>query len=1125
MNGSARRESDVPRRKAGFGPPATPMRSAGPSAQTVFENEEGGAGLPLADADGVAVREDGIASGETTETEEDDRDGKQENVVVCLRVRPPKATSPTIQAAPIYTYAPDEALLSLTSAHPTLLKRFGSTSNVTKSLSEDYDFRFDLLHVHPLPTEHLYDRKIKPVVKAALGGFNGTVFAYGQTASGKTHTMLGSPTEPGIIPLAVDELFSHIHQQQSQRSFSLRVSFLEIYNEHLRDLLAPPPSPFTSQPARGPEIVENGLVKNLHERAVSLPGEVLEVLKEGETRRRVGATDWNERSSRSHCVFVVTIESMNKTDGSARTSKLNLIDLAGSESATGQEERRKEGAFINKSLLTLGTVIGKLTDPSSSSAHIPYRDSKLTRLLQPALSGNSRVAVICTVSPDLEQAAETLSTLKFAKRAKMVVTKAERGVLVTEAVMLKRYAAQIATLQTQISSLESNALASERDEAFARLTEAERLGRQRQDALEEKERELERLREQLNETRRFVLTGPELERSVRRVSGNHLATNADLGVALSPSRSRSLRGSGWSLDRQDASVDEMGALGLGTPKSMTTRRAASSRLSRGVGTLEEIGDGGEGSLLRQLEEARAQLQELESASAEAETVRTRLQELEAAAEAHATEQADHRQRVLELQAGVERLEAELERLAMEREQLRTEMEDLRQASQKAERDRTTELAALQEQLEQARQDADGQQGDAATALQQARDTVRDRDSRIAELDAGITSLEARLKAKDAETRKVSKQHETEVASLRQQVDNFQRELASLAAARDADVAEALEKVSGARLERDVALKSVEEAEQRVKDVEELLSLQSQQHDAAEQQTLREKDAAVTAMQLELDHAKAEARLKAEKAEQLQRAVDGFERLEAQRQSYGRNRRAGTDMLKSRLADLQARTSNPANPLARSESNASSSSTISASTGATSDADQHVELQIRNAELSSRVLELEKQLEVNESRAIDADAEHHSELDLQRRQLEETEARAEDWRQKYLAAQRILDKLMATQQSSDDENSRPVPGAPSETAPARRTPLYTSQSSSRPSLLPASPSRTDSVGASWIEKNRPPPLPYSPHQRERERKARRETIARDLAKLKQHKVVGEKRDGWDSPQASPTKSDR
>lgn len=117
--------------------------------------------------------------------------------------------------------------------------------------------------------------------------------------------MLGSPSEPGIIPLAVDELFSHIHHQQSRRSYSLRVSFLEIYNEQLRDLLAPPPSTFTLQPAKGPEIVENGVVKHLEERAVSLPEEVLEVLKEGETRRRVGATDWNERSSRSHCVFIV----------------------------------------------------------------------------------------------------------------------------------------------------------------------------------------------------------------------------------------------------------------------------------------------------------------------------------------------------------------------------------------------------------------------------------------------------------------------------------------------------------------------------------------------------------------------------------------------------------------------------------------------------------------------------------------------------------------------------------------------------------------------------------------------------------------------------------------------------
>jgi DNA gyrase/topoisomerase IV subunit A len=153
--------------------------------------------------------------------------------------------------------------------------------------------------------------------------------------------------------------------------------------------------------------------------------------------------------------------------------------------------------------------------------------------------------------------------------------------------MLKRYAAQIATLQTQISSLESNALASERDEAFARLTEAERLGRERQDALEEKERELERLRELLNETRRFVLTGPELERSARRVSGNLLSTHEELDVVLSPSRSRSLRGTGWTVDKRDGSVNEMGALGLGTPKSMSRIRLDRARVSAGARLAEE----------------------------------------------------------------------------------------------------------------------------------------------------------------------------------------------------------------------------------------------------------------------------------------------------------------------------------------------------------------------------------------------------------------------------------------------------------------------------------------------------------------------------------------------------------
>ncbi|GAA5865939.1 hypothetical protein JCM3774_005528 [Rhodotorula dairenensis] len=1150
-----RRDSDIPRRKAGFGPPSTPSRAVVARESILLESDEP---CPSTGSEEGSLHQNGLHSADEADnrqsseaTEEEDRDGRQENVVVCLRVRPPKSTSPTFPIAPIYTFSPADSTLSLTSAHPTLLKRFGSTSNVPKALSDEYDFRFDLLHIHPHPTEHLYDRKIKPVVKAALGGFNGTVFAYGQTASGKTHTMLGSPSEPGIIPLAVDELFSHIHEQQSRRSYSLRVSFLEIYNEQLRDLLAPPPSPFSLQPSRGPEIVENGSVKHLEERAVSLPDEVLEVLKEGDMRRRVGATDWNERSSRSHCVFIVTIESMSKADGSARTSKLNLIDLAGSESATGQEERRKEGAFINKSLLTLGTVIGKLTDPSTSAAHIPYRDSKLTRLLQPALSGNSRVAVVCTVSPDPEQAAETLSTLKFAKRAKMVVTKAERGVLVTDAVMLKRYAAQIANLQTQISSLESNALASERDEAFARLTEAERVGRERQDALEEKERELERLRELLNETRRFVLTGPELERSARRVSGNLLSTHEELGVVLSPSRTRSLRGTGWTVDKRDGSVDEMGALGLGTPSSRGAHRLV--RVSAGARLAEEDeAREKEATLSRQLDDARSQLTKLAAASEEAETLRRRLQELEAASAAvsstHAQATEEQLQQISTLRNSVTRLETELTRLAAEREELRGELGALRKTSRKAAEDRDREMAILRGQLEQAQREAVGAQGDAAVELQEVRGTLRDRDAEVAKLEVAARSLERRLASKEGEAQELAETQAVKVASLERQVESVKAELSAVIAARETALADASEQVNGARLERDVALKSVEEAEHRVKDVEDLLVLQREQHEATEQQTLREKDAALAAMQAELDHARADAKAKVDKAVQLQRAVDQFERLEAQRQKYERNQRAGTDLLKSRLADLQARTSHASLPLARSDSMTSSSSVVSASTAATSSAaDQHVELQIRNAELSSRVLELEKQVELADSRMSRSEAEHNSAADLQRRQLEDSEARAEDWRQKYLAVQRLLEQLMASQQAAESENRRPsaaaaaagldgIAASPRASLATRRSPLLASQSSpSRPSLASSSsPSYSGGGGgggssgvgaaASWIEKNRPPPLPYSPHQRDRERKARRETIARDLAKLKETKVVGEKREGWDSPQTSPVKSE-
>ncbi|WFD34669.1 hypothetical protein MCUN1_001510 [Malassezia cuniculi] len=334
-------------------------------------------------------------------------------------------------------------------------------------VSGAYDFAFDNLVLPEERTDVLYRTSVYPVVRAAMEGYNGTVFAYGQTGSGKTYTMTGTPDEPGVIPCAIADVFAMIREDPS-REFLLRVSYLEIYNETLRDLLAGPAdaanaagaarlSPRSPRSAaRGPRIVEEKgriSIANLHEEIVTTPDAVLAVLERGEAARHIGATDWNTRSSRSHCVFQITIESRDDT-GEVRVSRLNLIDLAGSERAASEAARRKEGAFINKSLLTLGTVIAKLTEPGGSD-HIPYRDSKLTRLLQTSLSGDARVAVVCTLSMSPEHALESLSTLKFGRRCKLVVTSARRQTSVDDKALLEHYKREIDMLRARLESSEA----------------------------------------------------------------------------------------------------------------------------------------------------------------------------------------------------------------------------------------------------------------------------------------------------------------------------------------------------------------------------------------------------------------------------------------------------------------------------------------------------------------------------------------------------------------------------------------------------------------------------------------------------------------------------------------------
>ncbi|KAF9101247.1 hypothetical protein BGX29_005852 [Mortierella sp. GBA35] len=280
----------------------------------------------------------------------------------------------------------------------------------------------------------------------------------------KSLTMSGTPNHPGITPRAVEDVFKYI-RENSEREFLLRVSYLEIYNESIRDLLSPEAIDLKIHEDRKRGVY----VSPLKEEIVTTPSQVMRIIQRGDYQRHTSSTDYNARSSRSHSIFQIVIESRERapstgptsptvgvrkmslgfrSPSAVRVSQLNLIDLAGSEKASSDVERRKEGAFINKSLLTLGTVIAKLTE--EKGAHIPYRDSKLTRILQSSLSGNARVSVICTISPSYLNVEESHNTLKFAARVKKIVTKAHTNQVMDDKALLEKYRREISELKAQL---------------------------------------------------------------------------------------------------------------------------------------------------------------------------------------------------------------------------------------------------------------------------------------------------------------------------------------------------------------------------------------------------------------------------------------------------------------------------------------------------------------------------------------------------------------------------------------------------------------------------------------------------------------------------------------------------
>ncbi|CAG9326634.1 unnamed protein product [Blepharisma stoltei] len=382
---------------------------------------------------------------------------EKENFKVAIRVRPPleREIDPAYGFSSIAKVGNDQNTI-------TLLDYLGSATNDMAREQDIYE-NPALCNYHTYTFDHVYDQNAtqvevyettaRPAVSSILEGYNATLLAYGQTGTGKTYTMEGfkydsNDSQRGIIPRAVEDIFKFIEStDNSNCKFMVRASYLQIYNENISDLLK---NDRVSLQIRE-EKRKGVFVEGLSEWAVRSPSEICSLMQKGELARATACTKMNDMSSRSHAVFILIVEQLTSVEESTeiKVGKLNIVDLAGSErvrvtGATGK--RLEESKKINQSLSALGNVIAALIDTKNRS-HVPYRDSKLTRLLEDSLGGNCKTTMMAMISPAFESFSESLSTIKFANRAKNIKNAPKINEDVDQRTLLRKYEIELQKLR------------------------------------------------------------------------------------------------------------------------------------------------------------------------------------------------------------------------------------------------------------------------------------------------------------------------------------------------------------------------------------------------------------------------------------------------------------------------------------------------------------------------------------------------------------------------------------------------------------------------------------------------------------------------------------------------------